>query len=82
MIYAYCHEMALRIVLADLNRQASKYKRYIVFALPIVLYIRIVLSRSYPFGSEASASRGEIQQSLAAASAGRCWEDGDLEISL
>ena len=39
----YCHEMALRIVLADLNRQAARYKRYIVplYCVRVDFYVRL-----------------------------------------
>jgi tRNA (guanine26-N2/guanine27-N2)-dimethyltransferase len=47
----YCHEMALRILLASLEQHAARYKRHIkpVLCLSIDFYIRIFV-RVYTSG--------------------------------
>jgi len=57
----YCHEMALRIVLADLNRQASKYKRYIVplYCVRVDFYVRLFV-RVYEGARECRLSSTKI----------------------
>ena len=48
----YCHEMALRILLASLEQHAARYKRYIVpvLSLSIDFYIRVFV-RVYTSGA-------------------------------
>ena len=57
----YCHEMALRIVLADLNRQAAKYKRYIVplYCVRVDFYVRLFV-RVYESAKECRLSSAKI----------------------
>lgn len=47
----YCHEMALRILLASLEQHAARYKRYIVpvLSLSIDFYVRVFV-RVYTSG--------------------------------
>ncbi len=57
----YCHEMALRIVLADLNRHAARHKRYIVplFCARIDFYVRLFV-RVYESAKECRLASSKI----------------------
>jgi tRNA (guanine26-N2/guanine27-N2)-dimethyltransferase len=47
----YCHEMALRILLASIESHANRYKRYIVpvLSLSVDFYVRVFV-RIYTYG--------------------------------
>ena len=57
----YCHEMALRIVLADLNRNAAKHKRFIVplFCVRADFYVRLFV-RVYESAKECRLAPSKI----------------------
>ena len=68
----YCHEMALRILLASLEQHAARYKRYIrpVLSLSIDFYIRVFV-RVHTSGERMRRAGGARQAGLTCRLGGR-----------